>query len=136
VPIRISGEKSLRPLSAAIRITEFLDSLITPPPADVPGLSGKNPSADLILPSCWHCPDPSYDELARRQKIQGTGILEILVSENGEAKQIRPVKLLGYGLDERAHDVIKTWKFRPAKTKKDGTPVPAIVPVEVAFRLY
>ncbi len=88
------------------------------------------------MPGCLHCPDPTYNDLARSEKIQGTCILEVLISENGQAKQIRPVKLLGYGLDERAYDVIKTWKFRPARNKKDDTPVPAIVPVEVTFRLY
>lgn len=136
VPLRISGEKYLGQLVAAISVTEFLDSFITPLPADVPRLSGKNLSADLILPSCLHCPDPSYDELARREKIQGTCIMEVLISENGDAKQIRPVKLFGYGLDEKAFETLKTWKFRPAKSRKDGTPVPSIVPVEVTFRLF
>jgi TonB family protein len=43
--------------------------------------------------------------------------------------------LLGYGLDEEAYNTIKKWKFKPA-TEKDGTPVAAVVPVEVTFRLY
>ena len=133
--MRVTNGKSLNPIAATIYTTEFLDSFLTPFPTDVPRLSGKNLSADFTLPGCLHCPDPSYNDLARSEKIQGTCILDVLISETGEAKQVRPVKLLGYGLDERAFDAIKTWKFRPAKLKKDGTPIPAIVPVEVTFRL-
>ena len=88
------------------------------------------------MPSCVHCPDPSYNNLARSERIQGTCILEVLISNTGDAKQIRPVKLLGYGLDERAYDAIKSWKFKPATSKNDGTPVSVIVPIEVSFRLY
>ena len=88
------------------------------------------------MPRCVYCPDPSYNDLARREKIQGSCVLEVLISENGEARQIHPIRLFGYGLDERAYELIKTWKFKPARTKKDDTPVPAIVPVEVTFRLY
>jgi hypothetical protein len=63
-------------------------------------------------------------------------VLEVLISPAGVAQQIRPVRLLGYGLDEQAYDVIKQWKFKPATLWENGTPVPAIVPVEVTFRLY
>jgi TonB family protein len=58
-----------------------------------------------------------------------------LISANGDLQQIRPLRLLGYGLDEQAFNAIKKWKFKPA-TREDGTPVATIVPVEVTFRLY
>jgi TonB family protein len=38
-------------------------------------------------------------------------------------------------LDEQAFEAIKKWRFKPA-TGSDGTPTPAIVSVEVTFRLY
>jgi outer membrane biosynthesis protein TonB len=43
------------------------------------------------------------------------------------------VKLLGYGLDEKAFEAIKSWKFRPAT--KDGSPVSVVVAIEVSFQL-
>lgn len=132
--IHVADGKSLNPLSATIGLTEFLESFVTPLPADIPRLSGKDLSAELTMPRCLHCPDPIYNGLARRKRVQGTCVMEVLISEGGEAKQIRPVKLLGYGLDERAFDVIKKWRFKPATI--DGTPVATIVPIEVTFRLY
>ena len=62
-------------------------------------------------------------------------IMLVLISPEGTAQQIRPQKMLGYGLDEQAYAAIKKWKFRPAHNS-DGTFVATIVPVEVSFRLY
>jgi len=41
---------------------------------------------------------------------------------------------LGMGLDEKAIEAVRTWRFEPAK--KDGQPVPVQMNVEVSFRLY
>lgn len=86
------------------------------------------------MPGCIYCPDPTYTDWARSEKISGASVLLVLISPEGRAQQIRPQTLLGYGLDERAYDTIKKWKFRPAT--KDGTPVATIVPIEVTFRIY
>ena len=59
----------------------------------------------------------------------------VLISPKGTAQQIRPQKMLGYGLDEQAYEAIKKWKFKPAM-RADGTPIATVVPVEVTFRLY
>jgi TonB family protein len=133
IPIRVSDEKPQGSLTATIIMSPFLESLVTPLPA-LPRFSGKNLPANSTMPGCRYCPDPSYSNLARSERIQGTCIMEVLISEGGEAQQVRPIKLLGYGLDEQAFDVIKRWKFKPAT--RDGTPVAVIVPVEVTFRLF
>ncbi len=41
---------------------------------------------------------------------------------------------LGLGLDEKAIEAVRQWRFEPAK--KDGTPVAVQINVEVNFRLY
>jgi TonB family protein len=41
---------------------------------------------------------------------------------------------LGMGLDEKAIEAVRQWRFEPAK--KDGQPVPVMINVEVNFRLY
>jgi len=84
--------------------------------------------------TCIHCPDPTYTDPARQAKVNGTSIFEVLIATSGEAAQLQPVKMLGYGLDEKAFEAIKHWKFRRAT--KDGSPVPVVVPIEVTFRIY
>ena len=58
----------------------------------------------------------------------------IVVSADGRATNIRVVHALGMGLDEKAIDAVKRWKFKPAM--QDGKPVAVQMAVEVAFRLY
>jgi periplasmic protein TonB len=79
-------------------------------------------------------PDPEYTEEARRAKIQGTCILWLIVDADGHPRDIRVVRGLGYGLDAKALESVKQWRFEPAR--KDGQPVNVQVSVEVGFHLY
>jgi TonB family protein len=79
-------------------------------------------------------PDPAYSEEARKAKYQGTVVLWIIVDAVGAVTDCRVVKPLGLGLDEKAVETVKTWKFKPAQ--RNGTPVPVRVMVEVSFRLF
>jgi len=79
-------------------------------------------------------PEPAYSEEARKAKYQGTVVLWIIVDASGGVIDCRVVKPLGLGLDEKAVETVKTWKFKPAL--KNGTPVPVRVMVEVSFRLF
>jgi len=135
-PINVRDGKPLSTLSQSIKMTDFMESFVTPFPPNILDASGRGGSPSIAMPSCIRCPDPSYNDLARKKKVNGSCILNVLISESGQPRQIRPMKLLGYGLDERAFDIIKTWKFRPATLKRDGTPVAVIVAVEVTFRIY
>jgi TonB family protein len=79
-------------------------------------------------------PDPAYSEEARKAKYQGTVVLWIVVDAAGAVTDCRVVKPLGLGLDEKAVETVRTWKFKPAQ--RNGTPVPVRVMVEVSFRLF
>jgi TonB family protein len=79
-------------------------------------------------------PDPAYSEEARKAKYQGTVVLWIVVDAAGAVTDCRVVKPLGLGLDEKAVETVRTWKFKPAM--RNGTPVPVRVMVEVSFRLF
>jgi TonB family protein len=135
-PVQVSTSRTiLEPVNTSMRVSEFLDSLLTPFPAKGNDPIFKGGVGGIGMPKCLHCPDPSYNLFARGQNIQGISTFMVVVSPDGQAHQIRPVKLLGYGLDEEAYNTIKKWRFEPA-TNKDGTPVSASVPVEVTFRLF
>jgi protein TonB len=77
--------------------------------------------------------DPEYSEEARKAKYQGTVLLSIEVSPSGLASNIRVVRSLGLGLDEKAIEAVKQWKFKPGY--KDGKPVTVAATIEVNFRL-
>lgn len=88
----------------------------------------------ISAPRPLDTPDPEYTEEARRAKIQGTCILWLIVDAEGHPRDIRVVHGLGYGLDAKALESVKQWRFEPAR--KDGQPVNVQVSVEVGFRLY
>jgi protein TonB len=88
----------------------------------------------VSAPKALYAPDPEYSEEARKAKYQGTVVLWLVVSADGKPQQIRVQRSLGMGLDEKAIEAVRQWKFEPAK--KDGQAVPVMINVEVNFRLY
>lgn len=84
-------------------------------------------------PELIHKVEPEYSEEARKAKFQGVVVLYIVVDQNGNAVNPRVMKSLGLGLDEKAMEAVKQWKFKPGY--KDGKPVAVAATVEVNFRL-
>ena len=89
----------------------------------------------VTWPKCAYCPDPQYSDEAREAKLQGVVTLLVLVGVDGRASQIRVVKGIGLGLDDRAVQAIRGWKFVPALDASRRA-VPAWVTVEAVFRLF
>ena len=101
---------------------------------------GRGPTAGFYhpgttSPTCAYCPDPQYTDEAREAKLQGKMTLQVLVGADGRALQIRVVQGIGLGLDERAAQAIRGWKFVPAHDTARRA-VPAWVTIEAVFRLF
>jgi protein TonB len=79
-------------------------------------------------------PDPEYSEEARKVKQMGVVVLSMVVDKDGKTRNIQVLRALGLGLDEKAIEAVKTWRFDPAL--KDGKPVDVLVSVQVTFHLY
>jgi len=77
--------------------------------------------------------EPEYSEDARKARLQGTVLLRIDVDTNGIAKNIVIRQSLGLGLDDRAVEAVKKWRFVPGKV--NGKPATVTAYVEVNFRL-
>jgi TonB family protein len=79
---------------------------------------------------------PPYSDAARKNKVQGTVILDIVVLADGsvDRRSVKIVRGVGYGLDESAIDDVKTWLFGPHT--QDGRPISAPIRVEVRFSLH
>jgi TonB family protein len=88
----------------------------------------------VSAPRAIYAPDPEYSEEARKAKYQGTVVLWMIVGPDGHARDIRVTRSVGLGLDEKAIEAVRTWKFEPAR--KDGQAVAVQINVEVSFRLY
>jgi periplasmic protein TonB len=78
--------------------------------------------------------DPEFSEEARKAKYQGTCTLLVEVDASGRPTNIRVASSLGMGLDEKAIEAVKQWRFEPGM--KDGHPVRVDIAVEVDFHLY
>jgi TonB family protein len=87
------------------------------------------------FPLCIYCPQATYTSEAMRAKIEGTVVLVVVVTPDGNATNIRVKKGVGYGLDARAVETVSTWRFRPA-TGPDGKPATVRQVIEVTFRLH
>ncbi len=77
--------------------------------------------------------EPEYSEEARKAKYSGSVLLTIVVDQNGVPLDIKVVRPLGLGLDEKAMEAVRHWKVRPGM--KGGRPVAVQAQVEVTFRL-
>ena len=76
---------------------------------------------------------PIYPETARRAKIEGVVILEIIVDKQGGVRSWKVLRPLSLGLTEAAIDAVKTWKYEPPMY--NGRPVEVLIVVTMRFSL-
>lgn len=85
-------------------------------------------------PTVIYSVDPEFSDEARRAKYQGIVLIAVIVDAQGNPQNPRVVRALGMGLDEKALEAVKKYKFRPAM--RGRTPIPVQITIEVNFRLY
>jgi TonB family protein len=88
----------------------------------------------ISAPIPIYSPTPAYSEEARKAKYQGVVVLMIVVDAQGNVIECHVVRPLGLGLDEKAVETVKTWRFKPSS--RNGVPVAVRCTVEVSFRLF
>jgi protein TonB len=91
------------------------------------------PGSGITPPSILREVKPDYTDEARRRGVAGDVVLEIVVKKDGGVGDVRILQGLGAGLDQRAVDAVRAWRFSPAR--RFGTPVDVIVEVAVEFKL-
>lgn len=75
---------------------------------------------------------PSYPPIAQTARVQGTVILEAIISESGQVESLRVLRSVGL-LDDAAMTAVRQWRYEPALL--NGAPVPVIITITVDFRL-
>jgi periplasmic protein TonB len=88
---------------------------------------------DVSMPQLVSKVEPEYSEEARKAKYSGTVLLSIIVDERGLPRDIRVIRPVGLGLDEKAVEAVTHWRFRPGL--KGGRAVAVQANIEVSFRL-
>jgi len=78
--------------------------------------------------------DPEYSDEARRAKYTGIVVVTLIVDTQGNPQHVSVVRRLGMGLDEKAVEAVRQYKFRPAMYQ--GHAVPVEVNIEVNFQIY
>ncbi len=77
--------------------------------------------------------DPEYSEPARKAKMSGTVLVSCVVGPDGLPLDLRVVRSMGLGLDEKALEAVARWRFRPGT--KAGRAVAVKAVIEVSFRI-
>jgi TonB family protein len=95
----------------------------------------KFDSSDLRThpPALTQKVEPEYTEEARGAAIEGSVVLYVEIGIDGRAHRIRVIKGLGFGLDGKAIDAVRQWRFSPGM--KNGAPATVPATIEVKFHL-
>jgi protein TonB len=84
-------------------------------------------------PQLVHEVKADYTEDARQRHITGDVLLEIVVQRDGSVGDVKVLQGLSWGLNERAVQAVRQWRFTPAR--RQGSPVDVIVEVAVEFKI-
>ena len=91
---------------------------------------GGSVSAPVVL----FAPEPMFSEEARKAKVGGTVVVYLQVDTNGRPMHERVLRGIGLGLDEKALEAVRQYRFKPAM--ENGKPVAVEMDVEVTFSIY
>ena len=78
--------------------------------------------------------EPEFSEEARKAKIAGNVLVNVWIDANGNPSHVRVIRPLGMGLDEKAVEAVRQWKFKPGM--ENGKPVTTEVNIEVNFQIF
>jgi TonB family protein len=120
-------------LTAPANASNGSPSEASPAPMETDGVYrvGGAISAPVIL----HSAEAEYTDEARRAHLQGNCLISLVVDAQGMPQDLQVVRSLDKGLDEKAIEAVKKYRFKPAM-RNGITPVPVRVTVQIGFQLY
>lgn len=101
--------------------------------ADLPYVVYPRKAQGVTSPRLLHKVEPAYSEEARKARFGGTVVVKMVVDANGNVARAIVMRGIGLGLDEKAIECVKQWKFAPGS--RQGQPVAVEVFAEVNFKL-
>lgn len=88
----------------------------------------------VAAPHLVHSVEPEFTQAAREANFQGNVLIQLIVDSQGNPQDIRVTRRLGMGLDEKAIEAVRQYRFKPAMYQ--GHPVSVQIVIEVAFHLH
>jgi periplasmic protein TonB len=92
-----------------------------------------HPGGGISAPQVLFQPEPEFSEEARRAKVSGNVEVYLWVDEHGNPSHVRVVRGIGMGLDEKAVEAVRQYRFKPAM--ENGKPVTVEMYVDVVFQI-
>jgi len=89
----------------------------------------------VTTPGCIYCPQPEYSQKMRKVKIEGTVLLDVTITTDGQITNPVVLKGADVGLNNKALEWVRHWKMKPA-SGPDGKPVDCRVQVEMTTHRY
>lgn len=127
--------RALAEAMGLVPVSDVITGLSTEPiPSPKDGIP-RSGIGGVGVPDCIYCPAPRYSGDARKAKVEGTVVLQVVITTDGRATNVKILKDPGKGLGTQAVEAVRKWKFKPA-SGPDGKPVAVICPIEVSFRFY
>ena len=102
-------------------------------PGETQGIARSTPGHIVSAPILIHKVEPEFSEEARKAKYSGIVLMAIEVDANGGPRAFRILQGPGLGLEQKAIDAVRQWRFKPGY--QDGKPVVTGATVEVRFQL-
>jgi len=78
--------------------------------------------------------EPEFSEEARKAKFMGVVLVNLIVDPQGRPQNVHVIRGVGMGLDGKAVDAVKQYRFKPAM--EGGKPVAVELNVEVNFQIF
>ncbi len=103
-------------------------------PAEYNGEPVRKVGGGVTAPKVIQTSEPEYSKEAKKAKFKGIVLVNLIVDANGLPQNVHVVRGVGMGLDQKAIDAVKQYKFKPAM--QDGKPVPVELNVEVNFQIF
>jgi TonB family protein len=88
----------------------------------------------VSAPQVIHSVEPEFTDDARRANYQGNVSVQLIVDSEGNPQNVRLVGHLGMGLEQKAIEAVKQYRFRPAMYQ--GHPVAVQIVIDVDFHLH
>jgi TonB family protein len=88
----------------------------------------------VSAPQVIHSVEPEFTDDARRANYQGSVSIKLIVDSQGIPQDVRLASHLGMGLEEKAIEAVKQYRFKPAVYQ--GHAVAVQIVVDVDFHLH